>query len=111
MDVSRRQDWRSLRLYARTVHQASQPPRCEKSRLAPRPVSIDAINLRFFVTGLRIAFAGTPEFALPALRALADSHHTLVGVLTQPDRPSGRGQKLTASPVKQAALERGLEVA
>lgn len=62
------------------------------------------------MTGLRIAFAGTPDFALPALRALLDSHHTVTGVLTQPDRPSGRGRKLTASPVKVAALERGLSV-
>ena len=52
---------------------------------------------------MRIAFAGTPEFALPALRALASSGHELVGVLTQPDRPSGRGRQLVASPVKQAA--------
>ncbi len=60
--------------------------------------------------GLRIAFAGTPDFALPALLALLDSPHSLVGVLTQPDRPSGRGRKLTASPVKRAVLERGLPV-
>jgi methionyl-tRNA formyltransferase len=52
---------------------------------------------------VRIAFAGTPEFALPALRALASSAHELVGVLTQPDRPSGRGRHVVASPVKQAA--------
>jgi methionyl-tRNA formyltransferase len=62
------------------------------------------------VTELRIVFAGTPEFALPALRALADSHHTVVGALTQPDRPSGRGQKLAASPIKQAAVELGVRV-
>ena len=59
---------------------------------------------------LRIAFAGTPEFALPPLDALAKSAHTLVGVWTQPDRPAGRGQALTASPVKRRALERGLTV-
>jgi methionyl-tRNA formyltransferase len=52
---------------------------------------------------LRVAFAGTPEFALPALTALA-GRHEIVGVLTQPDRPSGRGRRLTASPVKDAAL-------
>jgi methionyl-tRNA formyltransferase len=51
---------------------------------------------------LRVAFAGTPEFALPALAALC-AEHQVVGVLTQPDRPSGRGRKLTASPVKVAA--------
>jgi methionyl-tRNA formyltransferase len=53
---------------------------------------------------LRIAFAGTPEFALPALDALATCAHRLVGVLTQPDRPAGRGRTLRASPVKQRAL-------
>jgi methionyl-tRNA formyltransferase len=56
---------------------------------------------------LRVAFAGTPEFALPALAALARAHQ-LVGVLTPPDRPRGRGQKLTPSPVKAAALAQQL---
>lgn len=60
---------------------------------------------------LRLAFAGTPEFAVPTLRALAASGHTLVGVLTQPDRPAGRGRVLSASPVKLAAQELGLPVA
>src|SRR5688572_9411469 len=60
---------------------------------------------------LRIAFAGTPEFALPALRALLDSPHRVVGVLTQPDRPAGRGRELRASPVKLLATGRGLPVA
>jgi methionyl-tRNA formyltransferase len=60
---------------------------------------------------LRVAFAGTPEFAVPALRALAGSSHVLVGVLSQPDRPAGRGRELKQSPVKQAALELGLPVA
>jgi methionyl-tRNA formyltransferase len=54
---------------------------------------------------LRIAFAGTPDFALPALEALAASPHQLVGVLTQPDRPAGRGRSLHASAVKRRALE------
>ena len=57
---------------------------------------------------LRIAFAGTPEFALPAFDALGASGHSLVGVLTQPDRPAGRGRALRASPVKQSALALGL---
>ena len=61
-------------------------------------------------TPLRIAFAGTPEFALAALDALADSPHRIVGVWTQPDRPAGRGRKLTPSPVKQRALELALPV-
>ena len=60
---------------------------------------------------LRIAFAGTPEFALPALNALAASGHRLVGVLTQPDRPAGRGRALHASAVKQRALELAVPVA
>jgi len=59
---------------------------------------------------LRVAFAGTPEFALPALAALR-SRHEVVGVLTQPDRPSGRGRRLAASPVKQAATTAGLPLA
>jgi len=60
---------------------------------------------------LRIAYAGTPEFALPALDALAACGHNLVGVLTQPDRPAGRGRALRASPVKLRALELGIPVA
>jgi methionyl-tRNA formyltransferase len=59
---------------------------------------------------LRIAFAGTPEFALAALDALAASRHRLVGVWTQPDRPAGRGRNLAAAPVKQRTLELGLPV-
>jgi methionyl-tRNA formyltransferase len=52
---------------------------------------------------LRVAFAGTPEFALPALQALR-ARHEVIGVLTPPDRPSGRGRRVTASPVKSAAI-------
>lgn len=59
---------------------------------------------------LRIAFAGTPEFALPPLDSLARSSHALIGVWTQPDRPAGRGRKLAPSPVKNRALELGLPV-
>jgi methionyl-tRNA formyltransferase len=58
----------------------------------------------------RIVYAGTPEFALPALQALLDSGSEVVAVYTQPDRPAGRGRKLTASPVKQLALAHGLPV-
>lgn len=60
---------------------------------------------------MRIAFAGTPQFAVPPLAALVGSRHQLVGVLTQPDRPAGRGRRLTASAVKEFAVEHGLEVA
>lgn len=59
---------------------------------------------------MRVAFAGTPEFALPALAALA-ARHEIVGVLTQPDRPQGRGRRLGFGPVKEAALARGLTLA
>lgn len=60
---------------------------------------------------LRIAFAGTPQFAVPALRMLLASGHTVVGVLTQPDRPAGRGQQLRASPIKLLAAGHGLPIA
>jgi methionyl-tRNA formyltransferase len=59
---------------------------------------------------VRIIFAGTPPFAAAALNALADAGHDIVLVLTQPDRPAGRGMKLSPSAVKQAALARGLPV-
>ena len=55
---------------------------------------------------MRVAFAGTPDFALPVLVELLHSRHRVVGVLTQPDRPRGRGQQLAASPVKLAAQSR-----
>lgn len=51
---------------------------------------------------MRVAFAGTPEFAVPSLLALLRSPHEVVGVLTQPDRPRGRGRRLSPSPVKAA---------
>ena len=63
------------------------------------------------MTSLRIAFAGTPQFALPALLALLKSGHQVVGVLTQPDRPAGRGQQMRASPVKLLASEHRLPIA
>jgi methionyl-tRNA formyltransferase len=59
---------------------------------------------------LRVVFAGTPEPALPALQAIADSSHELVGVVTRPDAPAGRGRKLTASPVGAWAEDRGVPV-
>lgn len=58
----------------------------------------------------RIIFMGTPEFAVPALKALHASRHDVVAILTQPDRPKGRGRKLTSPPVKVAALELGYAV-
>ncbi|MBF59098.1 methionyl-tRNA formyltransferase [Halomonas sp. FeN2] len=59
---------------------------------------------------LRVVFAGTPEFAASSLAALLESQHEVVAVYTQPDRPAGRGRKLTPSPVKQLALEHSLPV-
>ncbi|PVG82979.1 methionyl-tRNA formyltransferase [Nocardioides gansuensis] len=59
---------------------------------------------------MRVVFAGTPEVAVPAMDAIADSRHELVGVLTRPDAPAGRGRKLVASPVAQRAEELGVPV-
>jgi methionyl-tRNA formyltransferase len=59
---------------------------------------------------MNLVFAGTPEFAVPALKALLDAGHTLLAVYTQPDRPAGRGRKLGMRAVKEFALERGLRV-
>ena len=59
---------------------------------------------------MKIIFAGTPEFAVPALAALIQAGHDVVMVLTQPDRPAGRGMQLKASPVKQLALQHNLAV-
>lgn len=59
---------------------------------------------------LNIIFAGTPPFAADALQALIDNHYTIKAVYTQPDRPAGRGRKLTPSPVKQLALEHHIPV-
>ncbi|MFV2032732.1 MAG: methionyl-tRNA formyltransferase [Gammaproteobacteria bacterium] len=59
---------------------------------------------------LKIIYAGTPEFAVPALETLLQSRHQLVAVYTQPDRPAGRGQKIKASPVKTCALSQNIPV-
>ena len=59
---------------------------------------------------MRIAFAGTPEFAVPPLAALVASHHEIVGVLTQPDRPAGRGQEIQPNPVTAWARAAGYVV-
>jgi len=59
---------------------------------------------------MRLIFAGTPEVALPALEAIADSKHELLAVLTRPDAPAGRGRQLLRSPVGAWADERGIEV-
>ena len=59
---------------------------------------------------LRVVYFGTPEFAVPTLQALLDSRHVVCGVVTQPDKPRGRGQKVTEGPVKALALQRGVPV-
>ena len=59
---------------------------------------------------LKIIYAGTPDFAVPALQALIDSPHDVVAVYTQPDRPAGRGRKVQFGPVKQVAVDAGIRV-
>lgn len=59
---------------------------------------------------MRIVFMGTPEFAVESLKALVENNYEVVGVITMPDKPAGRGHKLQSSPVKQYALEQGIPV-
>jgi methionyl-tRNA formyltransferase len=59
---------------------------------------------------VKVLFWGTPAFALPALRALSEEGHVVVGVVTQPDRPAGRGRGVAMSPVKQEAVAQGIPV-
>jgi methionyl-tRNA formyltransferase len=59
---------------------------------------------------MRLVFAGTPQTALPSLRAILDSRHDVVAVLTRPDAPTGRRRKLSPSPVAQVATDAGIEV-
>jgi methionyl-tRNA formyltransferase len=59
---------------------------------------------------MRLVFCGTPQFAVPSLRALLDAGFEIPLVVSQPDRPSGRGMQVAPTPVKQLALERGVEV-
>lgn len=59
---------------------------------------------------IRILFLGTPEFAVESLRAIVDAGHNVVGVVTMPDKPAGRGHKMFQSPVKLFAVERGIPV-
>lgn len=59
---------------------------------------------------LRVAFFGTPAFAVPTLKRLLDSNHQVAGVVTQPDRPRGRGQQISDGPVKALAVEAGIQV-
>jgi len=59
---------------------------------------------------VRVLFWGTPDFAVPSLRALDEEGHEIVGVVTQPDRPAGRGRRLKPSAIKQVAIEQGVTV-
>lgn len=59
---------------------------------------------------MRIVFMGTPEFAVPSLKALCENGYEVVGVFTQPDRPKGRGNKVAFSPVKEYAVSRNIDV-
>src|SRR5579859_3602703 len=59
---------------------------------------------------MRLVFAGTPAVAVPALDAIADSHHEVVAVVTRPDAPAGRGRHVVRSPVGALADEHGIEV-
>ncbi len=69
-----------------------------------------AVKERDSQVALRIVFMGTPSFAVPVLAAILDAGHHVAGVYTQPDKPAGRRQRLSASPVKEFALGRGLSV-
>ena len=59
---------------------------------------------------MRIVFMGTPDFSVGTLRALAEAGHQIVGVVSQPDKPRGRGKALAPTPVKEEALRLGLPV-
>lgn len=59
---------------------------------------------------LDIIFMGTPDFAIPSLEAISESQNNLMGVVTQPDRPRGRGKRLRPSPVKKWALDKGIDI-
>ena len=59
---------------------------------------------------MKLVFMGTPDFAVPALKALLGGGHEVAAVVTQPDRPRGRGKSLVMSPVKETALKHGIPV-
>ena len=69
------------------------------------------LKLKLKLSSMDLVFCGTPQFAVPTLQALVDAGHDVRLVVTQPDRPSGRGMELTAPPVKQLALKIGLPIA
>ena len=59
---------------------------------------------------LKILFMGTPDFAKESLESIFDAGHNIIGVVTNPDKPKGRGLKMMASPVKEFALEKNLKI-
>ena len=59
---------------------------------------------------VKVLFMGTPDFARDSLEALYNAKYNMIGVVTNPDRPKGRGMKMIASPVKEYAIEKGIEV-
>ena len=71
---------------------------------------MNCLNRRGLPGKPRVVFLGTPDFAVPTLRSLVQAGHRVTGVVTQPDRPKGRGRRLGMSPVKEAALALGLQV-
>ena len=77
-----------------------------------RPLPFALSNLWIFLDSInmRLVFMGTPESAVSTLRRCLQDGHDVVAVWTQPDRPAGRGNKVSASPVKEFALSRGLTV-
>jgi methionyl-tRNA formyltransferase len=110
----------------RIVHSPSvwkiYPPSFWRAKLGPQPnwefkiiikERTQAINMLpddTFPGQPKLIFMGTPEFALPALEALITHDYEILAVVTQPDRPKGRGRKLAASPVKKLALTHNIEV-
>jgi len=78
--------------------------------LAPRQSRCKQRSYGNLMNSQKIIFAGTPDFAVASLKALVEAGHTPCAVLTQPDRPAGRGKKLAASPVKRYALEQDIPV-
>src|SRR4051794_18624688 len=82
----------------------------KRHRLAPPVTSELSHPPLIFMSPQRIIFAGSGEFGLPTLRRLISAGHSVVRVVTQPDRPAGRGRGMTPTPIAQAARELGLHV-
>ncbi|MFQ5584941.1 MAG: hypothetical protein ACE5GL_10940 [Calditrichia bacterium] len=61
------------------------------------------------MNGLKIVFMGTPQFAVPSLEQIINSRYQIVGIVSQPDRPRGRGKKMLPAPVKEFSIQHGLK--